>query len=176
MLSLAKSNRSRAAKKAAQTRIRNKAAADATNTKNESENFCAELIAKKKGGRSVLHGLPDFINFKNGKGTFYEVKPYKIFDHKKHAGWNLAAPDDRMLSEAQLKSFCELIKLKQKVFIIYYNKETPKKKKLSKKSKPKYTIHEDAGGESNPRMVTKEMLKDAESSDPNLYFNGIVEK
>jgi len=171
LLSLAKSNRSRAAKKAAQTRIRNKAAADATNTKNESENFCAELIAKKKGGRSVLHGLPDFINFKNGKGTFYEVKPYLVFNPKKHADWNVAAPDDRMLSEAQLKSFWQLIELKQKVFIIYYNKETTKNKK------PKYTIHKDAGGKSNPRLVTEKMLKTLKSSDPHMkYFNGHIKK
>ena len=173
MLSLAKSNRSKAAKKAAQTRIRNKAAADATNTKNESENFCAKLIARKKGGRSVLHGLPDFINFKNGKGTFYEVKPYLVFNPKKHADWNVAAPDDRMLSKAQLKSFGKLIKLKQKVFIIYYNKKTPKKKK----DKPKYTIHKDAGGKSNPRLVTEKMLKTLKSSDPHMkYFNGHIKK
>ena len=170
---MAKSNRSKAAKQAAETKKQKKAANKAMNTKNESENFCAKLIARKKGGRSVLHGLPDFINFKNGKGTFYEVKPYLVFNPKKHADWNVAAPDDRMLSKAQLKSFGELIKLKQKVFIIYYNKETPKKKK----DKPKYTIHKDAGGKSNPRLVTKKILKNAESSDPHMeYFNGYIKK
>ena len=110
---MAKSNRSKGAIQAAQTKKVKKAANAAMITKNESENFCAELIAKKKGGSSVLHGLPDFINFKNGKATFYEVKPYKIFDHKKHADWNVAAPDDRMLSKAQRTSFLQLIELKQ---------------------------------------------------------------
>jgi len=162
--------RSKIAKKAARKRKRNQAAKKAGKTTNESEEFCAELIQKKKGGKSVLHGLPDFVNVKNGKAVFYEVKPYKIFDHKQHENWNLAAPDDRMLSKAQLESFKQLIELKQKVFIIYYNKETLQKKEVC------YTIHRDVGGEKNPRKVTKNMLKDAESSDPDLYFEGEVRK
>ena len=161
---LSKAKRSAAAKKAAATRKRRAAANKAGTTTDNSGGHCAEWIQKQKGGKSVLHGLPDIINVKDGKVVFYEVKPYLIYDRKKgHHDWNLAAPDDRMLSKAQLKSFKKLIKGKQQVFIIYYNKETRGKK-------DDYTIHKDPRGEKNPRRVINSMLKDAESSDPDSVF------
>ena len=169
---MAKSNRSKGAKKAAKTRKRGRAADKAKVTKKESEEFCAKEFEKNMGGKSILHGLPDFNNIKNGKVIFCEVKPYLEWDHteKSIKSWRVAAPERRKLRKDQLKSVNELIQAKQKVSVIYYNKE------VFSKTDVRYTIHRDAGGNSNPRSVTKKMLKNAESSDPHLnYFNGWIE-
>jgi len=170
---LAKSNRSKAAKQAAQTRKFSKEAGDkATVTTKESEEFCAKEFEKMMGGKSILHGLPDFNSIKNGKVIFCEVKPYMEWNHtdKSVKDWRVVGPKRRKLRKDQLKSVKELIKAKQKVFVIYYNKE------VFSKTDVRYTIHRDAGGNSNPRPVTKKMLKNAGSSDPHLnYFNGWIE-
>ena len=121
---MAKSNRSKGAKKAAKTRKRGRAADKAKVTKKESEEFCAKEFEKNMGGKSILHGLPDFNNIKNGKVIFCEVKPYLEWDHtdKSVKDWRVAAPERRKLRKDQLKSVKELIKAKQKVSVIYYNK------------------------------------------------------
>lgn len=170
---MANKDRSRAAKKAARTRKRKQAADTATYTRIRSEKFCAKKFQRIMGGKSILHGLPDFTNIKNGKVIFCEVKPYMELDHTKKGikSWRIATKGRRVLSKDQLKSVNELIQAKQKVFVIYYNKE------VVSKTDVRYTIHRDAGGENNPRLVTKKDVKNAESSDPHLeYFNGYIKK
>ncbi len=169
---MTKSKRSAGAKKAAKTRQGTIRANKAVTTTTTSEEFCAAEVEKMNGGKSILHGAPDFININNKKGIFFEVKPYLQFNHvKKFKDWRVVSPARRMLRPDQLKTFKELIKGKQQVWIIYYNKE------IWAKNNERYTIHKDNGKKKNPRKVTKSMLKDRNATDPHLeYFNGHVQK
>ena len=74
-----------------------KAGYKADSTKNESENFCANWIAKKFKGRSVLQGAPDFTFIKNKKLSYYEVKPYLWKDFLKTADWRVVRYEQRVL-------------------------------------------------------------------------------
>ena len=52
-----------------------------------------------------------------------------------------------------------------KVYVIYYNRFIPKRKK----DEPKLTIHKQKG-KPNPREVTSAMLKNLDATDPAEYF------
>ena len=166
-----KTKRSVGAKKAAKTRQGTIRAKKAVTTRTTSEEFCADEVEKLNGGKSILHGAPDFINIHSGKGIFYEVKPYLEFNHmKKFKDWRVVAPKRRKLRRDQLKTFKKLIKGKQQVYIIYYNNEIWSKDQC-------YTIHKDTGKQKNPRKVTKSMLKNENASDPHLkYFSGYIQE
>ena len=136
----------------------------ATGTTNESEKYCAVHIMKKIGGKYFLHGNPDITFFKNGKFSFYEVKPYLHWlEKKKHHNWRLTARKQRELTPDQTETFRQMIKSGIDVWIIYYNV------KVDKKNNTTYTIHDEKAltGKCNPVKVTEEVLR---NSDPADYF------
>lgn len=143
---------------------------EATETKNITEKFCADHIKKLKAKNTMVSygaGIPDILVCKKNKNfEFYEVKPYlEKWEKRGHVDWNLATAERRQLSKPQLKKFREMIENGLKVYVIYYNRFIPKRKK----DEPKLTIHKQKG-KPNPREVTSAMLKNLDATDPAEYF------
>ena len=143
---------------------------EATETKNITEKFCADHIKKLKAKNTMVSygaGIPDILVCKKNKNfEFYEVKPYlEKWEKRGHVDWNLATAERRQLSKPQLKKFREMIENGLKVYVIYYNRFIPKRKK----DEPKLTIHKQKG-KPNPREVTPAMLKNLDATDPAKYF------
>ena len=142
----------------------------ANHTTKTSEKFCAEHIQKLKGKNTIVSygaGTPDILAWpKNTNFEEYEAKPYlEYWEKRGHVGWNLATAERRQLSKPQLKKHREMIKNGLKVFVIYYDRFIPKRKK----GKPKLTIHKQKG-KPNPREVSPPMLKNLDATDPAKYF------
>ncbi len=143
---------------------------EAGNTTKTSEKFCADRIKKLKAKNTMVSygaGIPDILVCKKNKNfEFYEVKPYlEKWEKRGHVDWNLATAERRQLSKPQLKKFREMIENGLKVYVIYYNRFIPKRKK----DEPKLTIHKQKG-KPNPREVTPAMLKNLDATDPAKYF------
>ena len=143
---------------------------EAGNTTKTSEKFCADRIKKLKAKNTMVSygaGIPDILVCKKNKNfEFYEVKPYlEKWEKRGHVDWNLATAERRQLSKPQLKKFREMIENGLKVYVIYYNRFIPKRKK----DEPKLTIHKQKG-KPNPREVTLAMLKNQDATDPEEYF------
>ena len=135
-----------------------------------SEKFCAEHIQKLKGKNTIVSfgaGTPDILAWpKNTNFEEYEAKPYlEKWEERGHVDWNLATAERRKLSKPQLKKHREMVKNGLKVYVIYYNRFIPKRKK----DEPKLTIHKQKG-KPNPREVTPAMLKNLDATDPAKYF------
>ena len=143
---------------------------EATETKNITEKFCADHIKKLKAKNTMVSfgaGNPDILVFKKNKiFEYHEVKPYlEKWEKRGHVDWNLATAERRQLSKPQLKKFREMIENGLKVYVIYYNRFIPKRKK----DEPKLTIHKQKG-KPNPREVSPPMLKNLDATDPAKYF------
>ena len=143
---------------------------EAGNTTKTSEKFCADRIKKLKAKNTMVsfgEGKPDILVCKKNRNfEFYEVKPYlEKWEKRGHVDWNLATAERRQLSKPQLKKFREMIENGLKVYVIYYNRFIPKRKK----DEPKLTIHKQKG-KPNPREVTPAMLKNLDATDPAEYF------
>ena len=118
-------NPKRAAKRAANTRRKNKQSRIAKKAKaagTSAEEAYVHRYLKKK--YTVRHGagIPDYINLEKRGWEYLEIKP--------------STGARRILNENQLKMFPELIKKGERVYMIYYTR----KKISGSKAKPKYSF------------------------------------
>ena len=130
-------NPKRAAKRAANTKRKNKQSRIAKKAKAAGTIAERRFVAQLKKTKNVVlngKGIPDIIAHGKNGWEFFEVKPYKKKELSSNS-WSIAGEKSRLLRPNQKKKFKELILKGQRVSMAYYTR-----KRGGSKTKPTYSF------------------------------------
>ena len=132
-------NPKRAAKRAANTKRKNKQSRIAKKAKAAGTIAERRFVAQLKKTKNVVlngKGIPDIIAHGKNGWEFFEVKPYKMRrGYSSSNSWKTVGEKSRLLRPNQKKKFKELVLKGQRVSMAYYNR-----KRGGSKTKPTYSF------------------------------------